>query len=109
MQGVFMSHAAARFLLALVALNLIVQGYSKLQLIMPFTAGVASKSDGLFGGTFSELAASANRAVPRPGEIGTRGARGDESPSSRLPGFARAWNQIAAPDNRQIPQRVVGR
>jgi short-subunit dehydrogenase len=77
------------------------------ELIMPFTACVAAKLHGLFPGMFSEIAAVANRILPEPGGIGTRSARGNESDSSLLPGFAREWNQAAALENNEIPQPVV--
>jgi NAD(P)-dependent dehydrogenase (short-subunit alcohol dehydrogenase family) len=76
--------------------------HGQAELITPLNAALAAKMHGICPGITTDLAAVANRFLPKPGGIGPRRARGYESSSGMVPHFVTELNTSAARANNEI-------
>jgi NAD(P)-dependent dehydrogenase (short-subunit alcohol dehydrogenase family) len=76
--------------------------HGRAELISPLAASVQARVFALFPNLASELAALVNHALPKPGGIGQRRAKGYESSSQLVPRYAAERNTSAARANNEV-------
>ena len=79
------------------------------EVILSIQAQIAARFHGAFPGISTELLSLVNAALPGPGGIGERRARGKESESAVSRSFLTALTQRAARENNEMATRTEPR
>jgi short-subunit dehydrogenase len=80
--------------------------YGKTELILTVPAKLAIKAHALFPSVSSAVLSAVNRALPEPGELGQRKAKGAASTTGITESWLSALDERAAKRNNQVPNPI---